>query len=972
MKRVINKIKGHIKGIKIQTRLFTSSILLICFIIVSLYFLSITLVSGLIIQRQANHELGSFNQVNKFLNSLFAGTEGYIETLYDDENFRMHITDRYDKSDPLITAKYLTSVGDTINTRMINKDYFSKVIVLGRNDFSCVYNQNSAYYETTRLMEDLDFESFMRTSEMSEYAQNYSSPFYYSTGKDKKSETAYDKSIQQLIDNKLIMIRQVKNKDGAADGIVIMIYADNIIENMLPPSPHQRWLYLTSDDGSILWTNDPKGDAKTELFAGILPSAGTQEQHKKVGGENCLVTISPLSSYGFRIASIMPVKSFMNADKKLREYIILFGIFCFIVAFISSWFFSKRACMGIDQLITQFKREDTEVPNKVSISSGRNFYSNSSLRTKLIYHFVISIVLPTILLMSSITYFSYNVYKDKIIDLTNDSVKQLKWNIDYKISEYKAISVQTIFSENVQNVFGNKDYDSHLVALRISEDFLIRKIKSKDIISMNLYDTDGNIVYSNISFDTFPATNITTDFYTLMEHSSDKLIYLGTRKNYLGVGSVMLFGRNIYSTGADFGQLLGYLVFTVDQEAVFGFTDEAELTNSGTFFLEDSFGNIMTNTNASSALDLSGSEFVHTVDTGEGYSPFVQNNQNYLLFYNTLDIPSLKVVGIVPIKEIVSRVYPLLYYEMTILGVYLLIIFVFSALISRSITMPLKTLGGLMDDIKNEKFNVHMNYEGRDEIVVLSESFNHMVDRLNQLIYENYQSKVHESELMFLEKEAQLNALQQQINPHFLYNALESIKWMAYKIDAMNICDMATALGRFFRGAITTSNDFVTFREEIDHLKSYIAIQKVRYQEKLSIVWEVSDDIYTYKTVKLILQPIVENAIIHGIENMSAGGIVTITGYKFKDRVHWEISDNGIGMNPAALTKLNETIKTSDSPSRQDKISIGLKNVYRRLKLYYGDGGQLEISSEEGNGTVVRISIPAEAEGIDSRNEPKA
>jgi two-component system, sensor histidine kinase YesM len=262
-----------------------------------------------------------------------------------------------------------------------------------------------------------------------------------------------------------------------------------------------------------------------------------------------------------------------------------------------------------------------------------------------------------------------------------------------------------------------------------------------------------------------------------------------------------------------------------------------------------------------------------------------------------------------------------------------------------------------MMELSTGNFDVTMEYKGKDEIGILSAYFNNMVKKLKDLINENYQSKIRENELLFLEKEAQLNALQQQINPHFLYNTLESIKWMAYMNGAKEASDMATALGKFFKGSITKGNDWVTLEEEIEHLKNYIYIQQLRYQDKFIISWDIDEEIKYYKTIKLILQPILENAIVHGIEDMKTGGIITIKGYMAEKSVCFEITDNGRGMSIRELTELKSRFLSDLSGSKQG--SIGISNVFKRLKLYFGENSSFVIESEEGKGTTVKFRIPA-------------
>ncbi|MBU3110073.1 histidine kinase [Clostridium lacusfryxellense] len=198
--------------------------------------------------------------------------------------------------------------------------------------------------------------------------------------------------------------------------------------------------------------------------------------------------------------------------------------------------------------------------------------------------------------------------------------------------------------------------------------------------------------------------------------------------------------------------------------------------------------------------------------------------------------------------------------------------------------------------------------------------------------------------------------LQQQINPHFLYNTLDIIKWMAYKKGAEDICGMITALGNFFRGSVSTGTELITFAEEIEHLKSYIYIHEIRCRGRSEILLEIDAELKNCKTVKLILQPIVENSIKHGIDNIRHKGIITVQGRIVDGSVNIEISDNGIGMSQEKLKLLMQNLEKDTFDS--SRKSIGLSNVYRRIKLCFKDEATFLIDSRENVGTSVKISFP--------------
>ncbi|MGG1516413.1 histidine kinase [Paenibacillus oryzisoli] len=186
-----------------------------------------------------------------------------------------------------------------------------------------------------------------------------------------------------------------------------------------------------------------------------------------------------------------------------------------------------------------------------------------------------------------------------------------------------------------------------------------------------------------------------------------------------------------------------------------------------------------------------------------------------------------------------------------------------ATLIASLISKPLQILQDLMYDVNGGNFEARMNHKRRDEI----------------------------------------GALQQQINPHFLYNTLESIKWMAFRQGADEIVEMTTALGQYFRGSISKKSGLVRMSEELDHLEQYLRIQNIRAKDRFIVIWDVSEALQSSLTVKLILQPIVENAILHGLDTIEAYGLLMIKGYD-GSHMHIEILDNGTGMSEVQLQRL--------------------------------------------------------------------
>ncbi len=267
--------------------------------------------------------------------------------------------------------------------------------------------------------------------------------------------------------------------------------------------------------------------------------------------------------------------------------------------------------------------------------------------------------------------------------------------------------------------------------------------------------------------------------------------------------------------------------------------------------------------------------------------------------------------------------------------------------ISYSITVPIKELSNAMKQVEQENFEVSVNSKRKDEMGSLIVSFNFMVGKIRQLIREVYQKKIEQ-------KNAELKALQAQINPHFLYNTLDSINWMLMERDEQEISDVVVSLGEILRYAIGGQSHLVPLRDEVRYIKSYLCIQKNRLEERLDSEWELQEEALDVLVPKLILQPIVENAVIHGIEPFKQGGRIVIKAWMQQSALFVAIIDNGAGMTQEEL----EILKENAAGKRETK-QIGMRNIQRRIELTFGRKQAVEIRSAPGEGTAVTLRMAA-------------
>lgn len=276
--------------------------------------------------------------------------------------------------------------------------------------------------------------------------------------------------------------------------------------------------------------------------------------------------------------------------------------------------------------------------------------------------------------------------------------------------------------------------------------------------------------------------------------------------------------------------------------------------------------------------------------------------------------------------------------------------FCLSTMITKSVTTPINSLKNTAERLGRGDLEARAELYDLEEINILARTFNKMSDEIAGLMEKTKQEQKNL-------REAELKLLQAQINPHFLYNTLDSIVWMAEGSNSRQVVEMTTDLSDFFRTVLSGGNDYITIAEEEGHIRSYLKIQKIRYEDILDYSIDIDPAIQKQMILKMILQPIVENALYHGIKNKRGGGRITIRGYAYADGVRFEVEDNGTGMDEAALQRLRKKLQGRENRPNPGRNSFGMYNVAQRIRMYYGDRSDITVTSKKGAGTCVLIQL---------------
>nr|WP_286672417.1 sensor histidine kinase [Cohnella hashimotonis] len=314
---------------------------------------------------------------------------------------------------------------------------------------------------------------------------------------------------------------------------------------------------------------------------------------------------------------------------------------------------------------------------------------------------------------------------------------------------------------------------------------------------------------------------------------------------------------------------------------------------------------------------------------------------------------NLTLVQAIPQKSFSTLITTINTVLLVVISLCILFGLLFSLIQHKYLIKPLQKLRKEMAKLKTGNFNISLAIDSKDEIGEIGNGFLRMVEQLKETINDVYVGKIKQ-------REAEITALQSQINPHFLYNTLDSIHWLAIKKKNYDVSEQIEALSEIFRHVLNNGEPLVTIRQELDFLESYMFIQKHKYGSRIQLRIEMDASLMSCKMPKLILQPLVENAIVHGLEQVVEGGLIEVELTRIPDGIRFIVADNGAGADEMQIRYRMER-------EYEAKHVFALKNIDDRIKLSYGQSYGLTFTSKIGIGTRVEVRIPQIDESTNGR-----
>lgn len=396
-------------------------------------------------------------------------------------------------------------------------------------------------------------------------------------------------------------------------------------------------------------------------------------------------------------------------------------------------------------------------------------------------------------------------------------------------------------------------------------------------------------------------------------------------------------------------QALGTLILNVKISALDRLVGPVNVSPHGTILVADDEGNLIWHPNPDAfGTPMNAVPFYKTTRPGQ-FVKFSLNGEDYRIGRVSSDLNRWSYYAIVPQQDLDAQTENQKRFLFVTIAAFSALFLLLAWLTTRYITKPIRQMAVAMKQIQKDPQGIRFQAQSNDEIGMLQTAFNGMRGRINDLI--------HEVRIVSdKEKEAEIRALQAQINPHFVYNTLDAINWLAIEKDETEISDMITALSDMMRYAIRPGAPWVTMEEELKWARNYAYLQEMRFEAKFAVDFDIPEELLGCRVPRLLLQPYLENAILHGMEGLESGGRIRVRLAKEGDRLMLAVEDNGAGMSAERM----ESIRSRKSHG------IGITNMDDRLKLEYGGGYGVTVESEPGRGTRVTVVLPI----VDEENNP--
>ncbi|HEY5583526.1 MAG TPA: sensor histidine kinase [Ruminiclostridium sp.] len=571
---------------------------------------------------------------------------------------------------------------------------------------------------------------------------------------------------------------------------------------------------------------------------------------------------------------------------------------------------------------------------------------------------MIAFIIINITLTSFFSYFVFwvasSIIEKNYITLSDRTIADGLNRIDMFLDKIDKYSLYISINPEIVKIL-TKDYGENINYPRLfAEQVQNLTVTEGDLLAIHYFGTDGDVYHfpltSNInSIEDLKQENL-IDFNQIEDNKIhwssiySQIYYQSDRQQKLKIFSGIRSFKDSFQPG-----IKGILTVDLGEDTLFEYIKSIKLGNNGKIFIIDKEGKIMTSSERGIISEKIEESVLNIIkEKDNGYSYIQRDGLKNVLIFNTSAKTGWKVVASIPLKEVLQQTGSIKTTAIMVGIIVIILSSLVSFFISSKITKPIREMTKLVKIVAKGNLDVKYESKTNDELKDLSDGFNNMTSNLKEMI-----NKVYVEEIQL--KQAQLENLNSKINPHFLYNTLDTIYWMLVIAKQDKTAKLVVALSNMLRYNISKSGDQVTIGEEIKQIDNYLYIQKTRFKDRLSVEYDIEEAVNDCYIMKLLIQPIVENAIKHGLEFQSKKGSIVIKGFQKEDGIIIQIIDDGKGMT---VQKVENVLSTEQDSTTLKKPGIGLNNVNERIKMFYGPEYGLLIESKVGEGTCINIYIP--------------
>lgn len=573
----------------------------------------------------------------------------------------------------------------------------------------------------------------------------------------------------------------------------------------------------------------------------------------------------------------------------------------------------------------------------------------NSIHNRIFFSILLFLIIPVLLTFYLLDKPLESVIERKIGRTAQDALFLVNLNVELFLEDMLESSVDITVNPDMIELLKDPDALTSYEKLRLNNEVLNRPFSSYFTNSyVTVFDLKGNWLSTSYIFQALYEEYTESEWYNEMigkpyQHRwmfNDKFMLYSDRE------PIITLARTV--TDLQTSQNIGMIAFSVTEEDIRQYLTGLE----GSVYLVNREGIVV----SSPSKAMIGEPLPEEIDLEKLMSEY--NGQNilesdgrkWIVNHDTIQLNGWKLVQVVSYDTVFKEIFDIRETNIEIIIVIFIVFTIVTLSISYNIAKPLKLLKKKMLELEDKQFYSAIAVAGPDEISSLIDTYNKMVKEIRGLltrVKDEYEQK----------EEMRFRALQAQINPHFILNTLNNIKWMAYIRGNGDVGDMLSNLGGILEGSIGRGGSLIPLKEEIEYIKNYIGLMELKYHDKLSLLLEIPEDLMDQEVIRIMLQPVIENSLIHGIEKIDAPGLIAIKAVRDEERFLLTVSDNGPGISADRIQELEKRLSSGSEEPPPERI--GLKNVHDRIRMQYGDEYGISISGRPGHGTTVTFALPA-------------